>query len=346
MQAIILASGKGTYLRPLTVYTPKPIIPIMNSPLLIYQIELLKRAGIENITLLLDYQPDKIQHLLGDGKHLGVKLEYIIEPKPLGTAGGYKFVTTNVEETTVILNGDVLTDFIFTKAIKNHKKNGSEATVVLKTAKKRSVYDLIQTDNENRVLHFQEKSTIDSSPELPINTTNAGIYIIEPSILNQIAENEQSSFELNVFPELISQKRPFFAYISKNSYWCSIDSLEKYLLVHKDFLTSKIKHFKPERNEEFEVATSAFIDKRSVIGKDCVIKSNAKIINSVLGEGIQIEENVTIENSVIWSHSRISNSAKIQDAIISRSCYIGKNTFVSKGSVLGDKASLTDYTKV
>src|SRR4028119_2069970 len=110
MQALILAGGKGTRLRPLTVYTPKPIVPVLNRPFLLYQIEILRRAGVKDITLSLNYQPDKIEQQLGDGAGYGVNLRYITEPSPMGTGGAYKYAAAAIRETTIVFNGDILTD--------------------------------------------------------------------------------------------------------------------------------------------------------------------------------------------------------------------------------------------
>lgn len=138
---------------------------------------------------------------------------------------------------------------------------------------------------------------------------------------------------------------PFFAYILNKEYWRDIGNPESYLQGHHDFLNGKIKGFEVEKSNDAEIATAAVIDSSSIIGENCVIKPNAKILNSVLGAGVHIEEHAFIENSVIWSHTRISSSAEIRNAIIGRSCHIGRNVLVSQGAVLGDKTSLTDYTK-
>ena len=131
MQALILAGGKGTRLRPLTVYTPKPIVPICNRPFLLYQIDTLRRAGITDITLSLSYQPNKIEQLLGDGSDFGVKLKYTVEPQPMGTAGAYKFAEDLIREPTVVFNGDILTDLDLKAVIREHNDRGASATVVL-----------------------------------------------------------------------------------------------------------------------------------------------------------------------------------------------------------------------
>ncbi|MGQ0543084.1 MAG: nucleotidyltransferase family protein, partial [Blastocatellia bacterium] len=131
MQALILAGGKGTRLRPLTVYTPKPVVPVVNRPFLLYQIEILARAGIDDITLSLSYQPDKIEDILGDGVDHGVKLRFITEPSPMGTGGAYRFAADTIRETTIVFNGDILTDVEINDIINLHKEKGSEATIAL-----------------------------------------------------------------------------------------------------------------------------------------------------------------------------------------------------------------------
>ncbi len=346
MQALILAGGKGTRLRPLTVYTPKPIVPVLNRPFLLYQIEILRRAGITDITLSLNYQPDKIEQLLGDGSEYGVNLRYLTEPSPMGTGGAYKYAEDSIRETTVVLNGDVLTDLDVSKVVAFHRQKKSEATIVLTPVENPAAYGLVETDEENRVLRFREKPDASEVADLKTKNINAGIYVLEPSVLDFIAAGENSSFEYNVFPDLLKSQKPFYACILRGNYWRDIGTPESYLSAHHEFLSGKIKGFEIERTSKFELATAAIVDKDSVIGADCVIKPNARVINSVIGEGVHIEEKGVVENSVIWSHTRISSAAHIKKSIVGRSCHIGRNVIVSDGAVLGDKTSLTDYTRI
>ncbi len=133
--------------------------------------------------------------------------------------------------------------------------------------------------------------------------------------------------------------------MNKN-YWRDIGTPESYLQAHHDFLNKRIKGFKIEKHTNADIATAAIVDKHSIIGEDCIVKPNAKVIGSVIGRGVHIEEKAVVENSVVWSHTRISSSAHIKDAVIGRGCHIGRNAIVSKGAVLGDKTSLTDYTRI
>lgn len=346
MQALILAGGKGTRLRPLTVYTPKPIVPVVNRPFLLYQIEILRKAGITDITLSLSYQPDKIEQILGDGSEYGVVLRYITEPNPMGTGGAYRFAADNILETTVVFNGDILTDFDISSLVEFHQANHATATLTLAPVEDPSRYGLVELDKESKVLRFIEKPSENDLSGIKINTINAGIYVLEPQVLDLIPKDSNRSFEYDVFPEVLNRKLPFYGKVMSDEYWLDIGTPVSYLKAHHDFLRGKIKGFEVEKTDLSDVATHAEIDKDSVIGENCTIKPGARIINSVIGNGVHVEEKAVIENSVIWPHTRISSGAEIRNAVIARSCHIGRNAFLGEGTVLGDKSTLTDYSKV
>src|SRR5437870_8510638 len=172
MQALILAGGKGTRLRPLTVYTPKPIVPICNRPFLLYQIDTLRRAGITDITLSLTYQPEKSEQQLGDGSNLGVKLKNTVEPQPMGTAGAYKFAEELIREPTVVFNGDILTDLDLKTVIRQHKERNAVATIVLTPVEDATMYGVVETEADGRVRRFLEKPKADETTCKNINASN------------------------------------------------------------------------------------------------------------------------------------------------------------------------------
>ncbi len=346
MQAVILAGGHGTRLRPLTVYTPKPIVPVMNRPFLLYQIEILRRAGITDITLSLSYQPDKIELLLCDGSDFGVNLRFITEPNPLGTGGAYRFAADEICETTVVLNGDILTDSDSGAVLEYHRSKGAAATLVLAPVEDPSRYGLVETGESGDILQFLEKPKPEDLSELGVNTINAGIYVLEPAILDLIKMGENHSFEYEVFPKILEKKMPFYAYIMKGEYWRDIGTPASYLDAHHDFLNGTISGFEIDRTGSSDIATAAVVDVASVIGENCIIKPSAQVINSVIGPGVNIEEKAIVKDSIIWAHTRIASAAEISDAIVGRSCHIGRNAIVTAGTVLGDKTALTDYTKV
>ncbi|QYO65783.1 sugar phosphate nucleotidyltransferase [Leptolyngbya sp. 7M] len=345
MKALILAGGKGTRLRPLTVYTPKPIVPVMNRPFLSYQLELLSRAGISGATLSLNYQPNKIEDTLGDGSDLGVAIDYVTEPSPLGTAGAFRFAADKVE-TTVVLNGDILSDIDLSAMISQHRGSGAAATIALARVPDPSAYGLVEIDDDGAVLRFIEKPSAASLSEIKTDLINAGIYILEPSVLELIPQGENRSFEYDVFPMILSKGMGFNSFVLEDNYWRDIGTPASYLQAHLDLLAGKFNFLVSPNISHSELATTAFVDKRSVIAEGCVLKPGVRIENSVIGPGVFIEEKSLIKDSVLWSHSRVSSSAEIRGAVLCRSCHIGRNVVVGEGSVLGDKASIPDYSKV
>src|SRR5215213_6703064 len=189
MQALILAGGKGTRLRPLTVYTPKPIVPILNRPLLSYQLEALRRAEIAEITLSLSYQPDKIEQVIGAGSEYGVKITYVTEPSPMGTAGAYKFAARS-DSTTLVFNGDIVTDVDINDIMRYHVQKRADVTIALAPVENPGAYGLVQTDDDGRVIKFLEKPKPEEARSIGVNTINAGIYILEPAILDLLPAGE------------------------------------------------------------------------------------------------------------------------------------------------------------
>jgi NDP-sugar pyrophosphorylase family protein len=318
----------------------------MNRPFLLYQLEILAKAGITDITLSLNYQPDKIENVLGDGSDYGVNLSYVTEPSPLGTAGAYRYAASDMTETTIVFNGDILTDVDVSSVIATHKAKKAEATIMLTPVEDPSAYGLVETAEDGSVRRFLEKPKPEQLVDLKFNTINAGVYVLEPKVLELIPEGENCSFEYDVFPHLLEHSHRFYSFILDKNYWRDIGTPASYLTAHLDFLHERIKGFNPDQPGDSEVATTAQVDNSSKIGTGCVIKPGARIINSVLGPGVHVDEKALIENSVLWPHTRVSSLAEIHDAVIARSCHIGKSVYVGAGTVLGDKASLPDYSRV
>ncbi len=344
MQALILAGGKGTRLRPLTIHTPKPVVPIVNKPFLNYQIDLLKRAGVTDITLSLSYQPGKIEEIFADGQDYGVRIHYAVEASPLGTGGAYKNAEQYLKETAIVFNGDVLTDMDLAKIVATHKEKKAAATVVLVPVENVSAYGVVETDADGRVQRFVEKP---KPGETNANTINAGCYILEPHILNYVPAGEQYSFEYQVFPSILKAGESFYSYVW-NDYWLDIGNPKSYLQANFDLINDRLqahpvhRHPAPINGINGERAK---IDNISVVDPSCTIHPGVEIINSVIGANCLIEEKVRIENSVIWSASRLGKEAVVRNSIIGKSGIIGKNSLVD-GAILGDKSSLTDYTIV
>jgi NDP-sugar pyrophosphorylase family protein len=249
-------------------------------------------------------------------------------------------------ETTIVLNGDVLTDLVIGNVIEFHREKKADATIVLAPVENPAAFGLVETDIGNRVRSFIEKPKPEDLASLKTNNINAGIYVLEPNVLDVIPEGKNYSFEHNVFPDLLARDKAFYAFVLSGFYWRDIGNPESYLQGHQDYFSGRFGGFDIEPSDKSEVATAAVVDSNSLLGQGCVIKPNARILNSALGVGVHVEEHALIENSVIWAHTRVSSGAEIRDSIVGRSCHVGRNVSIRAGAVLGDKTSLTDYTKV
>lgn len=343
MQALILAGGKGTRLRPLTVYTPKPLVPVCNRPFLLYQLDTLRRAGVTDVTLSLSYHPHKIEQQLGDGSDYGVKIGYTFEPQPMGTAGAYKFAEDLIRDTTVVFNGDIVTDLDLKAVIREHNARKAAATIVLAPAENPCAYGVVEADEGGRVRRFLEKPRAD---EVSCNNVNAGTYILDPKLLDLIPAGQPFSFEYDLFPELLRRGEVFHAHVPQGAYWIDIGTPARYLQVHHDILAGRVRGVGlKERRGDADLATHAEIDDLSLVADDCTVKPGAQVINSVLGEGVHVEEKARVENSVVWPHTRVGAGAHLSQAIVGRGCHIGRSAQVGAGAVLGDKTNLTDYTQ-
>src|SRR6187399_560057 len=201
MKAIMLAGGKGTRLRPLTIHTPKPIVPIFERPFLHYQLDLLKQVPeIDEVVLSLNYQPRRIEEIFGDGSDRGIGIKYVVEPVPLGTAGAVRYAGESLLESVVVFNGDVLTEVDLAAVIKLHRERQAKATIVLTPVDNPSAYGLVETDPSGNVEAFVEKPSPD---QIKCDTINAGIYVLEPDTLERVPRDTNYSIERAYFPSLI-----------------------------------------------------------------------------------------------------------------------------------------------
>ncbi|MBX3267738.1 MAG: NDP-sugar synthase [Acidobacteria bacterium] len=344
VSAVILAGGKGTRLRPLTVFTPKPIVPMMNRPFIAFQLEMLAAAGVGKAVLSLSYQPNKIEDAIGDGSQYRSKVSFVTEPNPLGTSGAFRYAADETSQTFVVLNGDILTDIDLAKVLEQHRSAKADATIVLVEVEDPTRYGLVETDSDGRVERFLEKPKAEDVPNLRSRNINAGIYILERSVLDLIPHGEHSSFEFNIFPTMLEKGLNFRSFLLRNGYWRDIGNPSSYLQAHMDFIAGKVGLSLPKADSQSEIATAASVDGVSLIGEGCVIKPNATVRNSVLGPGVMLEEKAVVENSVIWAHSRIAAGAAVHGSVVGRSSFIGRSSSITDGTVLGDKATIPDYS--
>ena len=350
MKAILLAGGKGTRLRPLTIHTPKPIVPIFNRPFLHYQIDLLKQVPeIDEVILSLNYQPRRIEEIFGDGSELGIKIRYVVEPAPLGTAGAVRYAGDNLTESVVVFNGDVLTQIDLGAVIRLHRERQAKATIVLTPVANPAAYGLVGTDPSGNVTQFLEKPNPD---EITTNTINAGIYVLEPDTFDRIPKDVSWSIERSFFPSLIERRESFVAYVY-DGYWIDIGTPEKYTQVHRDIMDGRFAAapFQGVSGARTVTAGARIEDGAAVEGpcfidEDASVKAGARVgPYSVIGRQTHVEENAVVEGAIIWPNCRISKDAEVRNAIVGRNCHVGRNVTLDHGAVLGDKTTLTDFTR-
>lgn len=351
MKAILLAGGKGTRLRPLTIHTPKPIVPIFNRPFLHYQLDLLKQVPeIDEVILSLNYQPRRIEEIFGDGEGLGIKIRYVVEPAPLGTAGAIKYAGDKLTESVVVFNGDVLTEIDLAAVIRLHRERRARATIVLTPVENPSAYGLVESDADGNVARFLEKPTPD---QITTNHINAGIYVLEPDTFDRIPSAIAWSIERSYFPSLVERRETFVAYVY-NGYWIDIGTPEKYMQVHRDIMDGRyaaepFRNIGPARTfvaPDSRIEDGAVVEGPCFIDEGVLVKAGARVgPYSVIGRQCQIEEDARIEGAILWQNTRIGREAVIRDAVLGRSCHIGRSVVVNHGTVLGDRSALTDYTR-
>lgn len=328
MKALFLAGGMGTRLRPLTDKLPKPMVPIMNKPLIERTILNLKKCGITHIVISTCYQPDYMKEYFGDGSDLNLKIEYIVEDSPMGTGGAIKKAEAYFKETFIVYNADILSDIDLSKMISDHKAKQAIATIAVTVVKDPSMYGVIEFDTNGYALTFKEKP---KKGETFSRSINAGIYIFEPDIFQEIAGDRPVSVEREVFPKILKENKPIGIYQS-GSYWMDIGTIPKYVQTHKDILDGKCKLVDSEldRNQVYigknvKIHPNSKIVGPAYIGDNVILGEKVVIMNSVIGNYVSIDVESRITGSIIWDNVVISRDVRLMNTIVTANCYIDKN---------------------
>ncbi|MDR2505327.1 MAG: hypothetical protein LBD16_04390 [Oscillospiraceae bacterium] len=345
LDAIIMAGGEGTRLRPLTCDMPKPMVPVLGDPVLKYSIQLLKRNGLRNIGITLMYLPHKIERAFGDGSQDGVSLRYYHEKKSLGTAGSVLLAKDLIKQTFVILSGDGLTDCDLHSAMQFHKQRGGIATLVLKKTNTPLEYGCVVTDSDGRIRRFIEKP---SWGEVCSDLVNTGIYILEPQILDYIPEDTNYDFGKDLFPKLVADNLQLYGF-QMNGYWCDIGDQSAYVKAQTDFLSGKVgldTRIKKNRDGNFiadsaQIRDGAKLESPCFIDEGAVIESGASVLaGSVIGENVQVSEDANVKRSVLWSGAKVGRGATLRGMVMCGASSAGEGANAFEDSALGDSASL------
>lgn len=347
MKAVILAGGEGTRLRPLTCNIPKPMVPVVNKPFLEHMLSNLQLHGVDHTILTVCYLPDKIKSHFGDSGYSGMHISYVIEETPLGTAGAVKNVEQELDDTFLVLNGDIFTDLDLSDMLRFHKNRDSKVTLFLTQVKDPSSFGVVELGSDGRVSRFVEKPL---PGETTSNWINGGIYIIEPEILRLAPRGEFYMFEHGLFPTLLQQGFAVYGY-QANPYWLDLGTPANYLRVHQDLLGSGRYNYLTDPNNEFSVGTrihsSANITGPVVFGEGCYVGEQVTIKGpSVLGSGCRIDDNSIISGSILWNQVNIGKGSQLENCMIANGATVEDSCYIGDLCMLGDDVVLKRMSRL
>jgi len=310
MFALVLVGGFGTRLRPLTEHTPKQMLPICGVPMIEWVVSHLADHGIQEIGLALGYRPDAFVAAYPDGRIAGLPYKVAVEPEARGTAGAIRFAAQEMqlEETFLVLNGDVLTDLDVGALVDFHGQRNAEATIALQAVADPSRFGVVTTDNDGQVREFIEKPPMDASPS---NNINAGTYVVNPSVIDRIPDARPVSIEREIFPEMALAETLYA--MKSDTYWLDTGTPEQFLEANLDALRGRRKN-KPTLPVAAVDATAQVED--SVIGTGTHIGAEAIVKRSVLFAGCQVSKGVTIIDSVLSDDVHVGEGARIERSVI------------------------------
>jgi mannose-1-phosphate guanylyltransferase len=335
MQALVLAGGEGTRLRPLTLTTPKPVMPFAGRPFLSFMLDWTRSHGVDEAILSCGFMSDAVKAVLGD-IYDGMRLRHVTEDEPLGTAGPVRLAYDEglLEQRLLVLNGDVLTDIDLTGELEQHERTGARATLALYPVDDTSSYGVVPTDAEGRVEAFIEKG----GGRAPTNRINAGAYVIEREVVESIPAGRAVSFEREVFPELVGNG--LYGYAAAG-YWIDIGTPERYLEATWDLLAGRVHSTLPPRDEtgslvyENCLLSGAHVGPQSVLGRHCSVGTDARVERSVLHERVHVGADAAVVESVLAEGVRVGERAQVGPGAM-----VGARAIIEADSVVGAGARI------
>jgi NDP-sugar pyrophosphorylase family protein len=349
VKAVILVGGEGTRLRPLTLQTPKPIVPVVDRPFLRHQLDLLGTAGVGEVVFSVAYRPEKIQAVFGDGSAFGRHIAYAIETTPLGTGGAVKNAEPQLDDVTLVFNGDVLTDVDLPAVVAAHRAACASATIVLTPVPNPSAYGLVEIDAAGRVRRFIEKP---KPEQITTDLINAGIYVLDTRTLSLIPPGVNHSIERRFFPALLERGDVVLGYVHRG-YWIDIGTPEKYLQVHRDILERRFPVvLDGEASGSGTRAPSARLDPAAVlegaffVGPGCRVEAGACLGNgAALTRDVVVRTGARVADSVLWPGVEIGPDSDVEGALLASGVTAGRNVRIARGAVLGEGARLPDFSR-
>ena len=348
MRAVILAGGEGTRLRPLTLSLPKPVVPVVDRPFLRHQLDLLAGAGVRDVVFSVAYRPERVEAVFGDGSAFGVKIRYAVEDTPLGTGGAVRNALDLLDDRTIVMNGDVLTDVDLAQLVRRHEQQQASATILLTPVPNPSAYGLVETDASGRVLRFREKP---KPEEITSDTINAGIYILETRVIDLIPPSVSHSIERGFFPALLARGDVVFGPVHRG-YWIDIGTPEKYLQVHRDILGGRFRvALEAEaRSGGFvargaRIADGARLEAPFFVGPGCEIEAGASVgPDAALAEGVRVRAGARVRDSVLWKGVEAGAESTIDGSLLGAGVRVGAHAVV-RGAQLGEGSVVSEHSK-
>jgi mannose-1-phosphate guanylyltransferase len=334
VQALLLAGGEGTRLRPLTYTTPKPVMPLAGRPFLSFMLDWAHSHRVDEAILSCGFMSDEVKLVLGD-IYDGMRLRYVVEEAPLGTAGPVRLAYDEgvLEERLLVLNGDVLTDIDLTAELEHHARTGARATLALFAVEDTSGYGVVPTAEDGAVEAFIEKG----GGEAPTNRINAGAYVIERDVVeSSIPAGRAVSFEREVFPSLVGEGLYGF---DAAGYWIDIGTPERYLEATWDLLAGRVRSTLPPRDEtgslvyENCLLSGAHVGPQSVLGRHCSVGTDARVERSVLHERVHVGADAVVVESVLAERVRVGERARVGPGAM-----VGAGAVIEPGAVIGGGA--------
>jgi NDP-sugar pyrophosphorylase family protein len=345
---VILAGGEGTRLRPLTLSTPKPVAPVVDRPFLRHQLDMLARAGVDQVILSVAYQPQKVQAVFGDGD-ASLRIHYAFEETPLGTGGAVKNAEPQLDDVTVVLNGDVLTDVDLGQVVAGHRERGAAATLVLYPVENPAAYGLVEVDAEQRVRRFVEKP---DPSQITTDTINAGIYVLQTSTLDLMPAGKPHSIERGFFPDLLARGDLVHAAVHRG-YWIDIGTPQRYLDVHRDVLRGRFRVELDGRAQaggwvhpSARVDAGAELEGPFYIGPEARVDAGCRVgPDTTLGPGCRLEAGSRVSASVLWRSAHVGVEAEVEGALLGPGVLLGRRSQVGPGAVLGEGTVLSPFSR-
>jgi len=342
MKAVILAGGEGTRLRPLTSNQPKPMMPIANRPMMEHIVRLLAQHGFDDIVVTVAFLAQQIRNYFGDGSELGVRMRYATEENPLGTAGSVRNAAAELDDTFLVISGDVLTDIDLSELIKAHQESGAAATIALKRVEDPLEFGIVITHEDGSIERFLEKP---SWGEVFSDTINTGIYVLEPSVFDLIPEGEVVDFSGDVFPALLERGDRIHGHVA-DGYWEDVGTLDAYVRAHADILDNRV-HVDIggfQLGEGIWIGEGADVDPGAevigpvIIGDNCRIEAGVQLREyTVLGTDVQVRGHAYIERAVVHDHVYLGDDVRLRGCVIARNSDIRRHARIEEGVVLGDE---------